>query len=145
MASLIQYKDGVAGLKLHINKQQFTIGRSNENDVSIEDDLVSTQHAVIEAVEGLNDEGVVDYYIKDLDSTNTTVVNDSPISLYKLSNDDFISIGTHTFKFANDENDNLQETLKLHKSWFPGVYYTSQKTKKKTKKNKKKTTVSKKR
>ena len=136
MASLIQYKDGVAGLKLHINKQQFTIGRSNDNDVSIDDDLVSTHHAIIEAVEGLNDEGIVDYYIKDLDSTNKTIVNDSTISLYKLSNDDLISIGTHMFKFANDENDDLQETLKLHKSWFPGVYYTSKKSKKKTTKKK---------
>lgn len=140
MASLIQYKDGVAGLKLHINKQQFTIGRSNDNDISIDDDLVSTHHAIIEAVEGLNDEGIVDYYIKDLDSTNRTVVNDSTVSLYKLSNDDLISIGTHMFKFANDENDDLQETLKLHKSWFPGVYYTSKKSKKKTKAKKVKAT-----
>jgi len=133
MASLIQYKNGVAGLKLHINKQQFTIGRNNDNDVAIDDELVSTHHAVIEAVEGLNDEGIVDYYIKDLDSTNTTIVNDSSISLYKLSNDDYIGIGTHLFKFASDENDNLEETLKLHKSWFPGVYYTSKKSKKKSK------------
>jgi len=135
MASLIQYKEGVAGIKLHINKQQYTIGRSNDNDVSIDDELVSTHHAVIEAVEGISAEGVVDYYIKDLNSTNTTIVNDSVIELYKLSNDDFISIGTQLFKFACDENDDLQETLKLHKSWFPGVYYTSKKKKKKKNKS----------
>ncbi len=131
MACLVQYKEGVAGLKLHINKQQFTIGRSNNNDIAIEDDLVSNHHAVIEAVEGLNEDGVVDYYIKDLDSTNKTIVNDSPISLYKLSTDDLIAIGTHLFKFANDEQDDLEATLRLHKSWFPGVYYTSKKSKKK--------------
>ncbi len=136
MASLIQYKEGVAGIKLHINKQQYTIGRSNDNDVSIDDELVSTHHAIIEAVEGISAEGVVDYYIKDLNSTNTTIVNDSAIELYKLSNDDFISIGTQLFKFACDENDDLQETLKLHKSWFPGVYYTSKKKKKKKNKSK---------
>lgn len=144
MASLIQYKEGVAGLKLHINKQQFTIGRSNDNDVSIEDDLVSTHHAVIEAIEGLSDEGIVDYYIKDLNSTNTTIVNDSPIALFKLSSDDFISIGTHMFKFASDESDDLQETLKLHKSWFPGVYYTSKKKKKNNSRKKNKKAVTKK-
>jgi pSer/pThr/pTyr-binding forkhead associated (FHA) protein len=137
MASLIQYKDGVAGLKLHINKQQFTIGRGNDNDIAIDDDLVSTHHAVIEAVEGINEEGVVDYYIKDLDSTNKTFINESTISLYKLSNDDLINIGTHTFKFAGDDSDDLQETLRLHKSWFPGVYYTSKKTKKKVNSKKK--------
>ncbi len=131
MASLIQYKEGVAGIKLHINKQQYTIGRSNDNDVSIDDELVSTHHAIIEAVEGLSEDGSVDYYIKDLNSTNTTIVNDSPIQLYKLSNDDFISIGTQLFKFSCDENDDLQETLELHKSWFPGVYYTNKKKKKK--------------
>jgi pSer/pThr/pTyr-binding forkhead associated (FHA) protein len=138
MASLIQYKEGIAGIKLHINKQQYTIGRSNDNDVSIDDDLVSTHHAVIEAVEGLSEEGVVDYYIKDLNSTNTTIVNDSPVELYKLSNDDFISIGTQLFKFTCDANDDLEETLQLHKSWFPGVYYTSKKTKKKSSGRKKK-------
>jgi len=137
MAGLIQYKDGVAGLKLHINRQQFTIGRGYDNDVSIEDELVSTHHAVIEAVEGLNEAGIVDYYIKDLDSTNTTIVNDSPISLYKLSHDDLISIGTHVFKFSNDESDDLEETIKSHKSWFPGVYYTSKKAKKKSNRKKK--------
>ncbi|MFV1983978.1 MAG: FHA domain-containing protein, partial [Thiohalomonadales bacterium] len=125
------------GIKLHINRQQFKIGRSYDNDICIEDDLVSTHHAVIEAVEGINEEGIVDYYIKDLESTNTTIVNNSPITLFKLSNDDLISVGTHIFKFASDENDDLEETLKLHKSWFPGVYYTSKKTKKKNSRKKK--------
>ncbi|MFV2059889.1 MAG: FHA domain-containing protein [Gammaproteobacteria bacterium] len=138
MASLTQYKDGVAGIKLHINKQQYTIGRSNNNDVSIDDDLVSTYHAVIEAVEGITAEGSVDYYIKDLNSTNTTMVNDSTIELYKLSHNDFISIGTQIFKFSSDDDDDLQETMKLHKSWFPGVYYTSKKKKNKSKARKKK-------
>ncbi|VAW94855.1 hypothetical protein MNBD_GAMMA22-1658 [hydrothermal vent metagenome] len=131
MACLVQYKEGVAGLKLHINKQQFTIGRGNDNDIVIEDDLVSSHHAVIEAVEGLNKAGVVDYYIKDLDSTNKTLVNDSSVSLYKLSSDDFVGIGIHVFKFVNDDLDNMETTLQLHKSWFPGVYYTSKKAKKK--------------
>ncbi len=129
MASLILYKEGVAGLKLHIDKQQFSIGRGNDNDVSIDDELVSTHHAVIEAVEGLNDKGIVDYYIKDLKSTNNTIVNDSAVELYKLSDDDFISIGAQMFKFTNDQHDNFQETLRLHKSWFPGLYYTSKKSK----------------
>ncbi len=129
MASLILYKEGVAGLKLHIDKQQFSIGRGNDNDVSIDDELVSTHHAIIEAVEGLNDEGIVDYYIKDLNSTNKTIVNNSAVELYKLSDDDFISIGAQMFKFTNDKHADLQETLKLHKSWFPGLYYTSKKSK----------------
>lgn len=135
MATLIQLKEDMAGIKLPINKAQLHIGRGHENDVSIDDELVSNQHAVIEAVEGLEDNSSVDYYIKDLESTNGTYVNDKRITLYKLSNEDTIRIGMNNFKFVNNPDEEMDDTTKLHNTWIPGIFYTKSKKKKRKKKS----------
>ena len=136
MATLIQLKEDMAGIKLPINKAQLHIGRGHENDVSIDDELVSNQHAVIEAVEGLEGKSSVDYYIKDLQSTNGTFVNDKRITLYKLSNEDIIRIGMNNFKFVNNPDEEMEDTTKLHNTWIPGVFYTKSKNKKGKRKKK---------
>ena len=51
MATLVQLKEGVAGIRLRIDQPQFRIGRATDNDISIDDELVSKTHAVIEAME----------------------------------------------------------------------------------------------
>ena len=131
MATLVQLKDGSAGIRLRIDKPQFRIGRSAENEISIDDELVSKTHAVIEAMP--NDERPsLDYYIQDQTSTNGTYVNDSKIGLHKLTNGDVIRIGTNNFRFLDDANDDPAETAQLHKTWIPGVFVT--KPKKKTSK-----------
>lgn len=134
MAILIQMTDGSAGIKLRIDKPVFRIGRGPENEISINDDLVSKLHAVIEAVENPEAQGIFEYYIQDQDSTNGTFVNDQKISFSKLANADYIRIGMNNFRFVDDANDDLAETAKLHKSWIPGVYYTKKKGKKARKK-----------
>lgn len=134
MAKLIQITDGSSAIKFAINKAKITIGRDDSNDICIDDVLVSKHHASIEIV--VNEElgGAYEYILHDLDSTNNTYVNDQQVNLHRLSEGDVLCIGTHNFIFDDSEDQNLQETAKLHKSWIPGVYYT--KTKKKTRKKK---------
>ena len=136
MALLILLQDGTTGVRFRIDKQQFTIGRNSDNDVCLDDDLVSKQHAVIEAVMQEDGEIVFDYFIQDQQSTNHTYVNDEKVRLFKLRHDDVIRIGKNLFRFVDDSNDDPKETIQLHKTWIPGVYITKKKNKKKKKKTK---------
>lgn len=131
MAMLVQYNDDEAGIRLPIDKQKICIGRDTSNDISIDDDLVSKEHAVLEVVISSAEEGKLEYYLQDLNSTNHTYVNDQRISLYKLKHGDIIRIGMNNFKFLDEVSGDLDETAKLHKTWIPGVYYTKNKKKKK--------------
>ena len=135
MATLTQFNEGIAGIRLRIDKPVFSIGRGKDNDISIDDELVSKLHAVIEAVNlDTKAEGYA-YYLQDKDSTNGTYVNDKRVTaIRKLENDDIIRIGLSNFKFTDDLHEDLQETAQLFKSWIPGVYYTGEKKKKSSKK-----------
>lgn len=127
---LIQYNEDEAGIRLPIDKQQIRIGRDPSNDISIDDDLVSKEHAILEVGMSATEEGKVEYYLQDLKSTNHTFVNDELISLYKLKNGDIIRIGMNNFKFVDELDGDLDETAKLQKTWIPGVYITKNKDKK---------------
>lgn len=131
MALLILLQDDDAGVRFRIDKPRFTIGRAHENDISLDDELVSKEHAVIEAVPINQGELVFDYYLQDQQSTNHSFVNDEQVKLIKLRHDDVIRIGKSNFRFVDDSNDNLDETIQLHKTWIPGVYITRKKNKKK--------------
>lgn len=133
MALLMQINDELAALKFPIEKQRVSIGRGDENDISIDDDLVSKEHAVLEVAMNPIQSAQVEYYLQDLDSTNHTYVNGDRIRLFKLKNGDVIQIGRSNFKFVDELNGNVDETSKLYKTWIPGVYITKDK-----KKNKKK-------
>ena len=73
------------------------IGRLPGNDIVIENDAVSGNHARIVAN---NDE----YVVEDLDSTNGTFVNNKRIRSRKLKDEDIIVIGKHelVFKMAGE-------------------------------------------
>ena len=127
MAKLIQLQDGVASLRIPLDQVQTRIGRDDVNEISLEDVLVSKEHAVVEIVFNENAEGEYDYILQDLDSTNHTFVNDQQINLHRLQHGDVIRIGTTNFKFDNSEPPKPEETAKLHKTWIPGVYVTKKK------------------
>lgn len=126
MALLIQFTENGAGIKLSIEKQRTSIGRDDSNDISLDDELVSKEHAVIEV---LATEDKVDFLIQDLKSTNHTFVNDEPIDLHKLKDGDLIRIGMIDFRFISQDPNSLDETAELYKTWIPGVFYTGKKKK----------------
>jgi len=124
MALLILLQDAEAGVRFRIDKPRFTIGRSDENDICLDDELVSKQHVVIEAIPEEQARLQFAYYLQDQDSTNHSFVNEEQVKLKKLQHDDIIRIGKNNFRFVDDRNDNLDETTELRRTWLPGVYVT---------------------
>ncbi len=127
MALLIQFTENGAGIKLSLEKQRTTIGRDAINDISLDDELASKNHAVLEIIQT---EEKIEFFIQDLNSTNHTFVNDEPVDLHKLKDGDLIRIGMSDFRFISQDPGSLDETAELYKTWIPGVFYTGKKKKK---------------
>jgi pSer/pThr/pTyr-binding forkhead associated (FHA) protein len=133
MALLIQLTNSGTGIKLPIDKKQIEFGRDEDCDVSLDDELVSQRHAILEVVL-TPDDNRVDYILQDKKSTNHTYVNDQRVDHRYLKNGDVIRIGKSNFRFEDKAKGDFSETLELHETWFPGVFYT--RSGKKKRKNK---------
>lgn len=127
MATLIQYKNNVAGVRIAIDRLPFRIGRSEENDLCIEDALSSRAHAQIERVTSESEPQAINYLLRDLQSTNGTYVNHNPIQAHLLVDGDMIRIGQTFFRYSEQGEEDPGDTRILKKSIIPGVYYTSDK------------------
>lgn len=74
---------------------KITIGRAGDNSIVVDSMLASRYHALIQQIKG-------DYFIKDLDSTNGTLVNGEPLEkdkYRKLESGDVIAIGKAALHF----------------------------------------------
>ena len=126
MASIVLVHEGVVINKFPLDNPLLRIGRDQDNDVVIDDKVVSLEHAIVEIEDDPEEEDIKKYYIKDLESTNGTHVNGKKISRQRLKNNDMIRIGWNTFKFIDKGGRKPEKTLKIHKSWIPRVYYTKE-------------------
>ena len=99
MAMLILTHEGLTLKRIMLNKTKMRIGRKTDNDLFIDDRLASQNHAIVEMHEHADAPGGADYFIRDLDSTNHTYVNDQPITRIQLKDGDVIRIGKNTLKF----------------------------------------------
>jgi uncharacterized protein YbaR (Trm112 family) len=75
-----------------VTKPRLTIGRSNA-DIMVNDSMVSRIHCALE----ISDEGVL---LRDLESTNGTLVDNQPISAAVLQNGAAFRIGNHVFQLV---------------------------------------------
>jgi pSer/pThr/pTyr-binding forkhead associated (FHA) protein len=99
-----QLVNGVVVSKFFLDKQKHTIGRNPNNDLMVDDSSVSSHHAVIEAREDSYLDGHFNFFIKDLGSTNGTLVNDLEIKgERRLVNYDMVKIASHLFRFIDEE------------------------------------------
>jgi len=99
VAILIQYANGVPGVKFSIDSDEITIGRGMDNDISIDDEFVSKKHAVIQLMhDELTDH--TDCILVDRDSTNHIYVNNAKVSVHRLEENDRINIGQNEFRFS---------------------------------------------
>ena len=124
MAMLVLTHKGLTLKRIPLNQPELRIGRKTDSDLFVDDMLASQNHALVERRENADSPGGVDFFIRDLGSTNHTYVNGSPVEMKKLVHNDVIVIGKHTFKFIDEAVDPGDKTSKLKKSWIPGVYYT---------------------
>ena len=90
---IIQQGGITAGQNEFVLSDTFSIGRSEENDMVINDSFVSSEHATITKYNH-------GYWLADLNSTNGTMVNGEKIKEeVVLNSGDEIKIGNATFKF----------------------------------------------
>jgi pSer/pThr/pTyr-binding forkhead associated (FHA) protein len=81
-----------------IMKDSITIGRNEDNTISVDNLAVSGYHARV-------DKAGPDYIVTDLQSTNGTFVNDKKIVTHKLQHGDNVLIGKHVLLFVATEKE----------------------------------------
>ncbi len=114
---LVTQRGKEIGQRIPIAKHQFTIGRNADNDIVLNDPLVSRYHMVIQA----DQNGVV--RIIDLNSTNGVLVNENklePGTPHFLAHRDVIFVGSSVY--------NLQVRLDSFKPSSPPLPAASDQT-----------------
>ena len=76
--------------------EKATLGRARECDIQVKDVESSRLHAEVRLVHGR-------YYVKDLGSSNGTLVNDERITEQELHHGDRIRIGEFVIEFVGEE------------------------------------------
>lgn len=91
-------------IRFTLDKKRTRIGRSNENEIIINDRLSSRTHAIIREIDGL-------YYLSDQNSSNGTKLNGHVIEREEeLEHGDEITIGTTTFTLINKTESSFEST-----------------------------------
>lgn len=116
MAILAQLIDGVVAHKFEIDSGELSIGRLPQNDIIIDDSSVSSSHALVECKSNPDFPEILEYFIKDLGSTNGTEVNGNKIEgSVQLHNNDEVKIAWNSFKFVDEGSVNLSKTVHILK------------------------------
>lgn len=103
MAKLIlMFKDQVMQ-EFPFFRESMTIGRNPENNIQIDNLAVSGHHTKIDKVGSK-------FILTDLQSTNSTFVNDKKIVSYSLKDRDKIQIGKHVLLFLSSETDRSEQS-----------------------------------
>lgn len=92
MAFLLESKGPSPGRRYELDKDAITVGRRSENEVPVESVAVSGRHLVI-LREGPR------FRLRDLDSTNGTLLNGAPVRETMLNHHDVIRVGDVEFEF----------------------------------------------
>ena len=85
-----------------ITLEQMGIGRAPDNEIVIDDETVSIYHTMI-TVRASAGTAPEEFILEDLDSTNSTFVNNQQIRSHKLRNGDIIRVGSTRLKFSTQK------------------------------------------
>jgi len=110
VAQLQLLVDDVVIKSFPLDKDTIFIGRDPDNDIIIDEESVSTQHARLDLVPSTLLKGQVEVYIEDLGSTNGTFVNHAPVKRQQLQHSDYIKIAFTDFKLVAGKNSKLAKT-----------------------------------
>lgn len=116
MPFLRHYANGVSVGAVELG-EELTIGRSQDNTIVLDDGTVSARHATV-CKRGNQ------YVMVDSDSTNGIQYNGKKVREHVFQENDIVTIGTHDFEYVLNLPQAFEQTLKIKKSWIPGVYYT---------------------
>lgn len=101
MFKLLHTIGDVATDEFLLDKPQINIGRSEDNDISLDDPLVSGRHAVV-TITASAFTGASSVTLQDLNSTNGTRVNGKSTHQTQLKQGDLVQIGRSVFRFHDD-------------------------------------------
>ena len=110
MAELQLLVDDVVMKSFPLDKDTILIGRSPDNNIVIDEESVSTEHARVDLIPNQLMDGLIDIFIEDLGSTNGTFVNHVPVKRQQLQNFDYIRIAFTDFKLVADKKAKLART-----------------------------------
>ncbi|MEX0729735.1 MAG: FHA domain-containing protein [Aquisalimonadaceae bacterium] len=110
MATLALLVDGVLVNSFPLDAEETRIGRAADNEIRIDDLAVSGHHARIERIPNRYMDGINDYFLRDLGSTNGTLVNGQRIERIHLRPEDEIRIGWNTFKLVDEQQQPMDKT-----------------------------------
>ncbi len=91
---------GFEGMTYDLDSEEVVIGRNPTTDITLLDEGISREHALI-----LYDEDVPGFVIEDLASTNGTKLNGKRVRSSPLSEGDQIQIGQTLFRFVLAKED----------------------------------------
>ena len=97
-ARLVIKNGGFEGMSYELSASETLIGRNPTTDITLLDEGISREHAII-----LYDEVNDCYSVEDLQSTNGTQVNGKRVRSVTLSSGDEVRIGRTLFAFLRDE------------------------------------------
>lgn len=94
MPQLIASVEGVEVKHVHLHKDRTTLGRGPDNDIVLDNMIVSSRHCVFDL------KGLSDVFLEDQRSTNGTYVNDHMVkSRTRLHDGDVITIGPFRIRY----------------------------------------------
>jgi pSer/pThr/pTyr-binding forkhead associated (FHA) protein len=94
--TVLVVEGSAAGTEVVVDQREMVIGRNAGADISLPDDSLSGVHAAIEL-------GLAGFRIRDLGSTNGTLVNGSQVQATDLKDGDRITLGEHTLQYQQQE------------------------------------------
>ena len=106
MARIIVKYNAVELNEIPVRKKIVTIGRLEDNDITIDNLGVSRHHARISMENNI-------FILKDLNSLNGTFVNNKRIDSCELNSGDHILIGKHELVFLKDLELKIKEPTPL--------------------------------
>jgi predicted component of type VI protein secretion system len=95
MAKLLFFLDGQLLGEYLLDKPLLRIGRRRDNDIVIDNLMISSEHAQVMAI-GQN------ALLQDLDSTNGTMVNGVRVKQHVLQHDDIIMLGRYQLRYWDE-------------------------------------------
>jgi pSer/pThr/pTyr-binding forkhead associated (FHA) protein len=92
-ATLVVLEGSGAGREIPLDRARMEMGRGEEVALRFDDQAMSRQHATFEALDHC-------IRVRDLGSTNSVMVNGSPVLAAELKHGDRIEIGAHVFQYV---------------------------------------------
>lgn len=93
MPQLIASVEGVQIMHVHLNKDRTTLGRNADNDMVLDNMVVSGHHCVFDL------RGLAEVFIEDLHSTNGTYINGKMVKRQRLHDGEVIGIGNFRIQY----------------------------------------------